>query len=173
MPISNPITHPSIHPSQCHLPIVHNLSILTSIHSSTIHSSTYICIYLSVHLLIICSPAFLPSVYQSFHSFKHPSIPLPSIFPFVHYLQFILSSAHHPSITPTHVELLDHLSINLTPPTCPLIYDLYLLYLFSGLSIYHAVYLVIHLSIIHPFIIWLFIPLLRHLCTVPHSPFTC
>lgn len=99
------MTHPSTHRAQCHLPIVHNLPILTSIHPFTVHSS--ICIYPSVHM--ICSPSLLPSVHRSVHSSTHPSLalsihlPICSLFP-------IRPPICPLSITPVHAELLGHLS---------------------------------------------------------------
>lgn len=135
VPILNPITYLSIPLSQYPLLTLHNLSILTSISSSTIHPSTYSGIYPSVSLYL--HPIIL-FVYQSIHPSKHPSIPL-SI-----HLPSCPLSAIHPlpcllSIIPAPVELLDHFTISLSLPTCPLICYPYLLYSFSSLSIYHPV----------------------------------
>lgn len=151
------MTHPSIHRVQCHLPIVHNLLILTSIQPFTIHSSIHLCIYPSVHM--ICSPSLLPSVHRSVHSSTHPSLtlsihlPICSLFP-------ICPPICPLSITPEHTELLDHLSVNPTPPACPTIVYPCLLYLFFRiipLSIY-AVCLPGHPSIHYPPIHHLFVP---------------
>lgn len=177
------MTHPSTHPAQCHLPVAHNLCIFTSIHSSAIYSSTYIHIYSSTHYLLTIIPSICISVCPLIQASLYSPVHL-----FAHLFVICSSSAHLPTIYHSPVELLDHLSINLTPPTCPLIYNPYLLYLFSGLSICRAVCLPGHPSIRYPpSAVWssiyplstircLVVPPFAQTC-VPcplfHSPFTC
>lgn len=170
MPIANPITHPSIH-HQRHLPAVHNLCIFSSIYASAIHSSTYLCIYPSTHYLLTVIPSTCISVCPLIQaSFYTP------VDPFAHLSVICSSSVHLPTIHHSSLELLDHLSINLTPPTRPLIYSLFLLYLFF-LFIYLSCCLFARSSIYPLFtILHLAVPPFAQICVHGppfHSPSTC
>lgn len=158
------MTRPSTHRAQCHLPIAHNLLILTSIHPFTVHSS--ICIYPSVHM--ICSPSLLPSVHRSVHSSTHPSLalsihlPICSLFP-------IRPPICPLSITPEHAELLGHLSQPNSPRLSNNLLSIppVLIFRIIPLSIY-AVCLPGHPSIHYPPIRHLLVPPLVQ--TFVHCP---
>lgn len=142
------LIHPFIHLHTIY-PYVHNLTILTSIDPSPfiLHRSLHLSICPSIHYLLTTFPFAYPSIHPSshpsIHLFIHPSIcPLFVIHPLI----------CPPPVTPSPVELFGHLSINLSPPTCAIIYYPYLL--LSSLPIYF--YPVTHLSTVHSSSVYLF-----------------